>query len=107
MKLAPPRPRARFEAAATRFAAALASLIEEHTGSTRWVDQNDSPLGKRRHLEAVRRGDLQAFKEGRRVLVREDDIDDYLRRKTVEPSYSGETVEDVLRDVGLRTSRPR
>jgi hypothetical protein len=100
--------RARIEAAAVRFAEEIVSAIEVHTGSTEWVDQYASPLGKRRHLEAVRRGDLNGSKDGRRVLVRRADVDEYIRRKAiVNASSDTDDVDQILVKVGLRPEKRR
>jgi hypothetical protein len=45
-----------------------------------WVDQERSPLGKRAHLEAVRRGDLPGHKVGHSVFVRRADLDAYIQK---------------------------
>lgn len=97
--------RSRIEAAAVRFADEIVSAIEIHSGGTEWVDQHESPLGKRRHLEAVRRGDLKGRKEGRRVLVRRAEVDAYLERNAVATKTDTEDADDVLREMGLRSVR--
>lgn len=46
-----------------------------------YYSQLDSPLGRRQHLELVRRGKLQGFKVGKRVLVRRDVMRDFIERR--------------------------
>ncbi len=40
-----------------------------------FIDQSESPLGRRRHIEAVRTGKLPGKRVGRRYLVRREDLD--------------------------------
>ncbi len=81
-----------------------------------WIDQHASPLGKRAHLEAVRRGDLRGTKHGRRVLVRRSELDSFLEshpashRKSeiersdgvVDQARATEVAAKILADMGLR-----
>ena len=80
-----------------------------------WVDQDDSPLGKRAHLQAVRRGQLVGVKHGKRVLVRRSDLNSYLAKHSVKHSWSAtdsceavdvdrasEVAAQVLTNIGLR-----
>lgn len=46
-----------------------------------FVDQSDSPLGRRRHIEAVRSGKLPGTLVGRRYLVRREDLDRFVAAK--------------------------
>lgn len=48
-----------------------------------WVDQTTSPLGRRAHCAAVRRGDLRAHKVKGKVLVRRQDLDAYIEKHGV------------------------
>jgi hypothetical protein len=48
-----------------------------------WIDQRRSPLGRRAHCEAVRRGDLPGRKLRGRVLVRRRDLDAYVEQHGV------------------------
>jgi excisionase family DNA binding protein len=58
--------------------------FRERDARDEWVDQERSPLGRRRHLALVRRGELPAVKDGKRVLVKRCDLDTYLREHRVE-----------------------
>lgn len=97
--------RERIRAAALTFAEEIATALEEDRGTSEWVDQYSSPLGKRRHLEAVRHGKLTASREGRRVLVRRADIDAYFVANAIpRPLSATPTVDDVLKSVNYRRS---
>jgi hypothetical protein len=48
-----------------------------------WVDQDHSPLKKRAHLDAVRRGDLAGRKVGAQVFVRREELDAYIERHRI------------------------
>lgn len=74
----------------------IADAIEKH-GAADWIDQDASPIGKRRHLAAVRSGKLQGHKEGRRVLVRRSDLDAYIAKHRVRLVETEEA--EVKRDV--------
>lgn len=87
---------------------AVAELVSAHVSkgaaSTEWVDQNDSPLGRRRHLDLVRTGVLPGKKDGRRVLVRRADLDAYLAVKPKAPPVGAapeeeQTLDDVVRRI--------
>jgi excisionase family DNA binding protein len=47
-------------------------------GVDEWVDQNSSPLKRKKYLELVRKGELRESKCGRQVLVRRSELDVYL-----------------------------
>ena len=57
----------------------IVDLLLRACGPDEWVDQNSSPLGRREHLEAARRGDVAGYKIGRRILVRRSEIDEFIR----------------------------
>jgi hypothetical protein len=59
-----------------------------------WVDQDHSPLKKRAHLDAVRRGDLVGRKVGSQVFVRRDEIDAYIEKHRVRPLATAAEAED-------------
>jgi hypothetical protein len=112
-------PRARRELAAGALLAALDEYLREAlvhlSAPSEWVDQLASPLGKRAHMEAVRRGDLRGVKHGRRILVRRAELNSFLEshsvkhRTATDDSGSGididrasEVAAAVLTQVGLR-----
>ena len=76
--------------------------IKKGWAGTEWVDQNESPLGKRRHLELVRRGRLPGVRSGKRILVRRSDLDVYLAAHTKVPVRDEEeaAVDALLADLG-------
>ena len=80
-----------------------------------WVDQHASPLGKRAHLEAVRRGELRGVKHGRRIMVRRAELNSFLENHSVkhhgvrngskggiDSARVSEVAADVLAQAGLR-----
>jgi stalled ribosome rescue protein Dom34 len=80
-------PTARRELAAGALLSALDGYVREVlsgvAGANEWVDQHASPLGKRAHMEAVRRGDLRGVKHGRRILVRRAELNSFLEHRSV------------------------
>jgi excisionase family DNA binding protein len=113
-------PKLRRELAARALLGALDEYVREvvrdAVSSDGWIDQHASPLGKRAHLEAVRRGDLRGTKHGRRVLVRRSELDAFLeshparRRNSANEASDGvidqaratEVAAKILADMGLR-----
>lgn len=59
------------------------------------VDQDHSPLKRRRHIELARTGKIPATKEGRRWLIRRQDLYDYLNRHGVVCGQRATSEEDV------------
>jgi len=57
-----------------------AAVLESDISPADWVDQIRSPLGKRAHLDAARRGDFPSRRVGKRVLVRRRDLDAFIER---------------------------
>jgi hypothetical protein len=53
-------------------------LASNDASEPEYYHQNNSPLGRRRHLALVRRGVLKGRKVGRRVLVSRDDLRAFL-----------------------------
>ncbi len=56
----------------------VAGFVAQAAAGAEWVDQETSPLGRRRHLQLVRSGALPCVHERRRRLVRRSDINRYL-----------------------------
>jgi excisionase family DNA binding protein len=69
----------------------LARVLAERTQSTdagAWIDCADSaacPIPWRRVLEAAQRGELEASRVGRRVLVRRVELDRWIASKQIKP----------------------
>lgn len=82
-------PEARIDRAKRMLVEAIDELVEARlargVASVEWLDQNASPLGRRRHLELVRRGILRGVRQGKRVLVRRADVEAYLAEHEVAP----------------------
>jgi excisionase family DNA binding protein len=100
------------EAALRLLAEALAPHLRAHFKPTQvqagYYSQHDSPLGRTRHLELVRRGTLPGNKVGRRVLVRRDRVDAYIEAHAAIPKPERlEEGEDLLAEWGLVSRRRR
>lgn len=54
-----------------------------------WIDQDHSPLGKWRHLKLVREGTIPGHKSGKKILIRREDLDEYLRKHAVQVKRTG------------------
>ena len=61
----------------------LADAIEAQPSSTEYYDQETSPLKRRRHLQLAREGAFPYIKDGRRILVRVEDVQEFLNSKRV------------------------
>ncbi len=115
----PPSPAVRRQMVTRALLSAIDAYIDERLaargGDEEWVDQHGSPLGKRGHLEAVRRGVLRGVKHGRRIFVRRAELNSFLENHSVkhrtatDDSSEGidrhrasEVAAAVLTHVGLR-----
>ena len=61
----------------------LMNAVESGATAAEWVSQDESPLGRDRHMRLVRAGKLPGKKDGKRILVRRADVEQYLATKTV------------------------
>jgi hypothetical protein len=80
----------------------IRNVVREEVGKpdpNEWIDQHESPLGKRRHLELVRGGLLKGRKDGKSVFVRRGEIDAYLEAHAVTPKNTPEPEGDVDREL--------
>lgn len=69
--------------------------------SPAYYDQSNSPLGRRQHLDLVRRGVLSGHKTGRKVLVARGDVDAYVATRKVLRRDSQPDADDILTDWDL------
>ncbi len=87
------------ERAKRTIAEGVAELVEakiaQGVAAGEWVDQNHSPIGKRRHLELARTGKVPSRKVGKQVLIRRTVLNDYLDREGISRARPVED-EDVL-----------
>jgi hypothetical protein len=77
-----------------------------------YVDQAASPLGRRRHIEAIRSGALRGLRLGRRYLARGEDVDAFIASSQKSPeaptaktplsASSADEVDALAADLGLR-----
>ena len=85
---------------ADRLAPRLAERLRGGAASD-LVDQSSSPLGNRRHIQAVRRrmaaGELGASKVGRRYLLNREALSEELQRSGVKPQKPAEPTSAGVR----------
>lgn len=74
-----------------------------------YYDQSSSPIGADRHKKLCRAGELEATKDGRRWLVKRDEMERYLRdhphhrtRKATEREDLDEFVDSITKGKGRR-----
>lgn len=81
------------------------TLASSRSSEPEYYDQNNSPLGRRRHLELVRRGVVRGRKVGKRVLVTREEMREFLE---AHPAADARVIQstDPLDDWGL-TRRQR
>ena len=80
------------------------AAFQPATSPDDWIDQNQSPLGSRRHRRLVREGKLPGSRDGKKVLVRRADLDAYIRSQgqvcQTQPADEDEVARE-LRALGL------
>lgn len=62
-----------------------------------YYSQDNSPLGRQLHIAAVRRGALQGYKIGRRILVRADAMDEFVAAHPI--AIAWDNVDDIIEHV--------
>lgn len=69
-----------------------------------YVDQSTSPIGPRRHIDAIRSGKLRGVQVGRRYVARVADVEAYVRDSSVELASSepADEVDALAEELGLR-----
>jgi hypothetical protein len=60
-----------------------------------YVDQANSPLGRRNHIKAVRTGALPGVRIGRRYLAIREDVERYIAQRQATLEGSAPTVDAV------------
>ncbi|MDB4931663.1 MAG: hypothetical protein JWM10_4147 [Myxococcaceae bacterium] len=87
----------------------IAERVAERLGATPepgYYTQHENPLGRRRFLEAARRGAFPSAKQGKLVLARREDVDRWLRsreRPSAESRTAGveEDLDALLEGAGV------
>ena len=72
-------------------------LASTNKNEPEYYHQDNSPLGRRRHLALVRRGILRGRKVGKRVLVSRRDMSAFLEehpRAALDPARAPDPLED-------------
>lgn len=92
------------DALADRIAARVADrLLAGDTPGV--VDQHSSPLGRRKHIAAIRSGELRGRQVGRRWLASAEDVQAFISHSDAEPKEpkrpKDETPEDIARRLGI------
>lgn len=105
-------PDARIARAKRVIAEAITDLVEAQVAkgvvASEWVDQDTSPLGRGRHLALVRSRVLPGVREGRKVLVRRQDLDAYLATRAAMPVVEDpDDVEGLMDAVTKRAAGGR
>jgi hypothetical protein len=88
----------------------LAERVVAHLRATDlpgYIDQSASPLGRRRHIEAIRSGKLRGVRVGRRYLARKEDVDHCMaemRRECAEAraASAGHDIDALAQELGFR-----
>lgn len=76
-----------------RIACAVVRKLAEG-GSNEFVDQNSSQLGRRRHINAIRTGELPGRQVGRQYVARKVDLDAFIAQLKPPVSSSRHAPED-------------
>jgi len=80
------------------------ALAPDGVSEPEYYHQDNSPLGRRRHLALVRRGVIRGRKVGKRVLVARRDMATFLEEHP-DAALSSREEPDLLRDWGLTPRR--
>jgi hypothetical protein len=75
-----------------------------------WVDQNESPLGRREHCRLARDGAFPARKVGKRWLARRSALDAFIEAHPTakaDGAPANDTAASVLAEVGIELVRGR
>jgi hypothetical protein len=92
------------------FAERIAEIVVRKLCSSNfdgYIDQTKSPLGPRRHINAIRSGELPGLQVGRRYLAREDHVQQYTerqaakQRKVAEPAAPKPSMDALAKEMGL------
>jgi hypothetical protein len=67
-------------------------------GADEYVDQNNSQLGRRRHINAIRSGELPGRQVGRQYLARQVDVDAFVAQLKPGPSSARRATDDDATD---------
>ena len=101
--------KALFDELFEQFADAVAEKIVQRmqSGPGTYVDQSTSPLGRRRHIAAIRSGKLPGTRVGRQYLARAADVEAFVRstHSEVDDSDPVDTVDELAVELGLGKSR--
>jgi hypothetical protein len=86
----------------------LVELVGEQHTRPRWIPVDEHvPAGPHAVKGAIRRGELTAYRPGKTLLVRSDELDAWIEAHRVEPAKSDDAdeldlVDQALADAGVR-----
>ena len=98
---------------ADRVADRVAVRLAAGDGAGGWYDQHRSPIGKRRFLDAARRGEFESVKRGKLVLARREVVDAWLAAQVRDceaendHESGGDDVDALLVRAGVVSGTPR
>lgn len=72
----------------------ITQALDELIDGDDWVDQKNSPLGRRVHCEAARSGKLPAKKLKGRWLAKRSDVDAFIEQYGTKPPVEREGVDE-------------
>jgi excisionase family DNA binding protein len=76
----------------------LARAVAERAGKSEYFDQTNSPLGREKHKRLAAKGVIPSTKIGRRILVKREDMEVYLRREGITRGEGAEDDVDAIVD---------
>lgn len=71
-----------------------------------YYDQQNSPLGPRRHIKAIKSGLLAGIRIGRRHLALRKDVEAFIAKSETKPNKSETGVTDLEHELGLVPNNP-
>lgn len=77
---------------------AVEAIIERGVAAQEWIDQHDSPIGKRQHLDLARSGAVESRKIHRRVLIKRVDLNRYIEQQAEKRGtrHEDDNVDDII-----------
>lgn len=74
-----------------------------------FIDQTGSPLGRRRHIAAIRSGALPGIQVGRRYLARHDDVERFISgTASSSPDVdAGDRADQLAAELGLAANKKK
>lgn len=83
----------------------VAELVMERFRQADFIDQHNSPLGSRNHINAIRDGKLKGMQQGRRYVAAREDVVAYMRATSAPANKDpgrADDVDQIGAQLGLR-----